>query len=116
MRCALHGSDVGVVDWHKKLVAVLNTENGSIPWRYIFDPEGRIAGFYKRKDCVAVLSSPGGATLRTYNALHGHLIAEKQLHAPQLPVLSEPRYLGKLVAFKVKGYLCPCQRLYGSRH
>ena len=62
---------------------------------------------------VVDLSGPGGATPRTSDALHGHLIVEKQLHAPQLAVLSEPHYLGKFVAFKVKGSLCPYQRLYG---
>ncbi|KIK01760.1 hypothetical protein K443DRAFT_550803 [Laccaria amethystina LaAM-08-1] len=128
---AIHESDVGIVDWHKKLIgvplsgsivtaptfhatgnttvvitatdnnvlAVLDPEDGSVLWRYILDPEDQIAGFYKSKDCVAVLSGPGGATLRTFDALHGHLIVEKQLHAPQLAVLSEPHYLGKFVAF-----------------
>ena len=51
---------------------------------------------------VAVLSGPGGATLRTFHALHGHLIVEKQLHSPQLAILSEPHHLGKFVAFNPK--------------
>lgn len=58
-----------------------------------FLPEDQITGFYKTKDRVAVLSGPGGATLRTFDALHGHLTVEKQLHALQLAILSRPHYL-----------------------
>jgi len=88
-------------------------------WRYIFDPEDRIAGFYKCKDrqyCsfvvftfslifdlgVAALSGLRGATLRTFDALHGHLIVEEQLHAARLAALSESHYLGKFVVFNSK--------------
>ena len=51
---------------------------------------------------VAVLSGSRVAALRTFDALHGHSIVEKQLCALQLIVLSEPHYLGRFVAFNPK--------------
>lgn len=87
-----------------------------VAWRYIYDSEDRIAGFYKDDTslfrfflprllfyrlptAIATLSGPGGSTLRTFESLSGTLILEKRLHAPELGHLSEPHYLGKHVAF-----------------
>jgi ER membrane protein complex subunit 1 len=47
---------------------------------------------------VAALSGPGGATLRLFDALHGHLLLEEHLHAPEAGRLSDPA-LGSAVAF-----------------
>lgn len=48
---------------------------------------------------VATLSSPGGGTLRTFDATTGDLLLEKRLHAPNEGALSEPAHYGKDVAF-----------------
>ncbi|CAA7264034.1 unnamed protein product [Cyclocybe aegerita] len=128
---ALHEADVGVVDWHKKLIGVplsgsiatspsfhregdkaiiltatannvlaaLEPEDGSVLWRYIFDPEDRIAGYFRNATAVvATLSGPGGSTLRTFDSLNGQLIVEKRLHPPEAGALSEP-FMGKHVVF-----------------
>jgi hypothetical protein len=48
---------------------------------------------------IATLSGPGGSTLRTFDAISGTLIIEKQLHTPEVGHLSEPHHLGKHVVF-----------------
>ncbi|KAF8809912.1 DUF1620-domain-containing protein [Phlegmacium glaucopus] len=128
---ALHESDVGIVDWNKKLIGVplsgsvttapafhhvgnktiiltatgnnvlaaLEPENGSVLWRYLFDPEDRIASYYRHDNTVATLSGPGGSTLRTFDALTGQLLVEKRLHLPEIGILSEPAFIGKHVIF-----------------
>lgn len=48
---------------------------------------------------VAVLSGPGGATLRSFDVLKGHLILEKKLHAPESGQIAEPNHLGTAIAF-----------------
>jgi len=48
---------------------------------------------------VTSLSGPGGANLRTFDALTGDLLLEKQLHSPQVGLLSEPHHLGTYIAF-----------------
>ncbi|KAF8153864.1 hypothetical protein B0H34DRAFT_661928 [Crassisporium funariophilum] len=81
------------------VLAALEPEDGSVLWRYIFDPEDRIAGYYRHHNVVATLSGPGGSTLRTFDALTGQLVVEKRLHPPARGALSEPLYLGKHVTF-----------------
>ncbi|KAI5994746.1 hypothetical protein EDD15DRAFT_2547193 [Pisolithus albus] len=102
---ALHESDVGVVDWHTRLVGVplqttfhgdliltatasnvfaaLNATDGSIVWRSIHDDDDPVAAFdvYDHSN-VALLSGPGGSTLRTYDTSTGHLLLERRLHNP----------------------------------
>jgi hypothetical protein len=88
-------------------------------WRYLFDPEDAIAGYYKHENsacffckhyqfiyflipffaAVATLSGPGGSTLRTFDALTGQLLVEKRLHLPETGVPSEPVFIGKQVIF-----------------
>jgi ER membrane protein complex subunit 1 len=86
-------------------------------WRYLFDPEDSIAGYYKHKSsaysfflstninfsssfaAVATLSGPGGSTLRTFDALTGQLLIEKRLHLPEIGLHSEPAFIGKHVIF-----------------
>ncbi|KAF9450978.1 DUF1620-domain-containing protein [Macrolepiota fuliginosa MF-IS2] len=128
---AIHKTDVGVVDWYKKLIGVplagniataptfrhaggkdiiltattsnvlaaLNPEDGQVSWRYVFEADDRIAGFYPHDDIVATLSGPGGAILRTFDIQTGSLLLEKQLHPPELGHHAEPHSLGKHVAF-----------------
>ncbi|EGO03055.1 hypothetical protein SERLA73DRAFT_103134 [Serpula lacrymans var. lacrymans S7.3] len=119
---ALHESDVGVVDWHKKLIGVplyhslqtapvfyqdivytatgnnvlaaLNATDGSIVWRSIFEPEDPISAFGVHSNTIVSLSGPGGATLREFDLFKGHLLLEKRLHDPLLGHLWEPSNLG----------------------
>ncbi|KAL4079874.1 hypothetical protein V8B97DRAFT_656854 [Scleroderma yunnanense] len=107
---ALHESDVGVVDWHTKLVGVplvdsqhtapvfhedliltatsshvlaaLNATDGSIVWRSIHDDEDPILAFKIHDSAVASLSGPGGATFRSYDLSTGDLLLETRLHNP----------------------------------
>lgn len=51
---------------------------------------------------VAVLSGPGGATLRTFDALTGDLIVERRLHKAELGRLFQPADLGSQLAFPTK--------------
>lgn len=48
---------------------------------------------------VAALSGPGGATLRLFDSLKGHLLAEKHLHSPHSGQLFEPPIHGVALAF-----------------
>ncbi|KAG1790453.1 uncharacterized protein HD556DRAFT_1392090 [Suillus plorans] len=119
---ALHESDVGVVDWNTKLIGVplhgsphtapafygdyiltatnnnvlaaLNTTDGSIVWRSIYDTEDPIMAFSHSDNSVSSLSGPGGSILRTYDLKTGHLTLEKQLHKPVDGRLHEPQNLG----------------------
>ncbi|KAF8554252.1 DUF1620-domain-containing protein [Imleria badia] len=100
---AIHESEVGIVDWHTKLVGVpltkpvfrddtvltatsnnvlaaLNATDGSIVWRSIHDAQDAIMAFKVHDDSVYALSGPAGSTLRVYDASTGHLIYEKRLH------------------------------------
>ncbi|KAF8963227.1 hypothetical protein BDZ97DRAFT_1038548 [Flammula alnicola] len=81
------------------VLAALEPVDGSVLWRYVFDPEDRIVGYYKQDNVVATLSAPGGATLRTFDALTGQLLLEKRLHAPEVGALSEPLHFGKHIIF-----------------
>ncbi|KAI6156842.1 DUF1620-domain-containing protein [Pisolithus tinctorius] len=102
---ALHESDVGVVDWHSRLVGVplktnfhgdlilattasnvfaaINATDGSLAWRSIHDDDDPIMAFEVYDDSnIALLSGPGGSTLRTYNTSTGYLLLERRLHSP----------------------------------
>ena len=87
-------------------------------WRYLFDPEDVITGYYKHENstcfsfktlsilkkgislaAVATLSGPGGSTFRTFDALTGQLLVEKRLHLPEMGLPSEPVFIGKHVIF-----------------
>ncbi|KAF5347996.1 hypothetical protein D9757_014689 [Collybiopsis confluens] len=134
---ALHENDVGVVDWHKKLVGVPNTDskhtapvfhraperigrntkslvlavtnsnvlaaldsvNGSVAWRYVYEPQDNIVTFQKLRSVVTSLSGIGGATLRSFDALTGELLLEKRLHESESGLLVQPNYLGTFIAF-----------------
>ncbi|KAF6749878.1 hypothetical protein DFP72DRAFT_1013730 [Ephemerocybe angulata] len=127
---AIHESDVGTVDWHKKLVgiplykspataprfasvddrnviltasannvlAALDAKDGTVAWRYVFDPEDRIAGFYQNGNTVVTLSGPGGAIARGLDIKTGVLTFERRLHANSEGLLVDPNDLGKGIA------------------
>ncbi|KAG6330871.1 hypothetical protein ID866_8220 [Astraeus odoratus] len=114
---ALHESDVGVIDWHTKLVgiplygdqntapvfhddliltatsgnvlAALNATDGSIVWRSIYDNNDRISAFKIHDRAVSSLSGPGGSIFRTYDISTGHLLLEHRLHNPAIARATE---------------------------
>ncbi|KAK2467678.1 hypothetical protein APHAL10511_000533 [Amanita phalloides] len=102
---ALHESDVGVVDWHTPLIgapataprfhrglvlasttanvlAALHPANGSLAWRFLFDPQDNIIAFDHDSQThrIAALSGSGPATLRTFDTLTGHILFEHRIH------------------------------------
>ncbi|KAF7371106.1 hypothetical protein MSAN_00745500 [Mycena sanguinolenta] len=110
---AIHESDVGVIDWHKKLIgaplaapvfhhsakngtieslllvptasnvlAALNTTDGSVAWRYVFEADDDIASFHADGDVVVALSGQGASVLRSFEASTGLISFEKRLDAP----------------------------------
>ncbi|RDB18117.1 ER membrane protein complex subunit 1 [Hypsizygus marmoreus] len=81
------------------VLAALDPDEGSVLWRYVYEPDDRIAGFYKHDDVIASLSGPGGSTLRLFEASTGLLTLEQRLRASELGTLSEPHHLGTYVAF-----------------
>ncbi|KAH7927025.1 DUF1620-domain-containing protein [Leucogyrophana mollusca] len=128
---ALHESDVGVVDWHSKLIGVplhgsihiapifhddlvltatsnnvlaaLNTSDGAIVWRSIYEAADPIMLFKIHGNTVTSLSGPGGATLRAFDIPTGHLLLEKRLHNPLNGRLHEPSNLGTSVIHLERG-------------
>ncbi|KAJ7261871.1 hypothetical protein C8J57DRAFT_1184056 [Mycena rebaudengoi] len=103
---AIHESDVGVIDWHKKLVGIptstpvvhhvkdqdillvstasnvlgaINITDGSVAWRYVFDAADGIVNFHADGDAVVALSGPAASTVRTLDALTGAIVLEKRL-------------------------------------
>ncbi|KAN0080356.1 Protein of unknown function (DUF1620) domain containing protein [Tylopilus felleus] len=119
---AIHESEVGIVDWHTKLVGVplytspltkpvfhndtvltatsnnvlaaLNVTDGSIVWRSIHDTRDAIMGFKVHDDRVYALSEPAGSTLRIYDVSTGHLIHEKRLQNPEESKIHDSPTLG----------------------
>ncbi|KAI6102247.1 hypothetical protein F5141DRAFT_1242077 [Pisolithus sp. B1] len=75
--------------------AALNATDGSIAWRSIHDGDDPIVAFdvYDHSS-VALLSGPGGSTLRTYNASTGHLLLERRLHNPAHARRRELQHVG----------------------
>ncbi|KAK1228286.1 hypothetical protein PQX77_008674 [Marasmius sp. AFHP31] len=80
-------------------LAALNPVNGTVAWRYVFEPEDRIISVYKQGWVAASLSGPGGSNLRLFNVINGDLLMEKQFHPPTSGLLAEPPHLGSFVAF-----------------
>ncbi|KAF9259043.1 DUF1620-domain-containing protein [Marasmius fiardii PR-910] len=81
------------------VVAALNAVNGTVVWRYIFEPEDKIISIHKHGWIAAILSGPGGANLRVFNVLNGDLLFENQFHLPDSGLLTNPPNLGSYVAF-----------------
>ncbi|KAK0497691.1 hypothetical protein EDD18DRAFT_1158925 [Armillaria luteobubalina] len=83
----------------QNVLAALNPVDGSVAWRHIFEPEDAIVTFQKQDTTVTSLSGPGGATLRSFDVLSGHLLLEKHLHSPDTRLLSEPGLTGSCITF-----------------
>ncbi|KAI0318194.1 DUF1620-domain-containing protein [Amylostereum chailletii] len=81
------------------VLAALHPTNGSIAWRFVYEPKDSIVYYQKHDDVVLSLSGPGGSTLRTFEATTGHLLAEKRLHPPHEARLLEPADFGVAAAF-----------------
>ncbi|KAF8211092.1 hypothetical protein K438DRAFT_1808794 [Mycena galopus ATCC 62051] len=97
---AIHESDVGLIDWHKKLIgneaaeslllvptasnvlAALNATDGSVAWRYVFEAADDIASFHVDGDVVVALSGQGASMLRSFEASTGLISLEKRLDVP----------------------------------
>ncbi|KAF5367352.1 hypothetical protein D9615_010290 [Tricholomella constricta] len=85
------------------VLAALNSEDGAVVWRHIYEADDRIAGYYTHSNVLATLSGPGGANFRLFNASNGAIHLEKRLHAPETGHLAEPHHLGTYVAFGGSG-------------
>ncbi|KAL4246361.1 ER membrane protein complex subunit 1 [Abortiporus biennis] len=81
------------------ILAALHPENGSVAWRHIFEERDFFISYKKHESRVAALSGPGGAVLRIFDSLAGHLIFEKSLHPPESGRLFEPANVGVALAF-----------------
>ncbi|PPR00992.1 hypothetical protein CVT24_000285 [Panaeolus cyanescens] len=95
--------DIIVVATGSNVLAALNAADGSVLWRYIFEAEDGILGYYKSPKGIATLSGLGGSTLRLFNPTTGALLIESQLHHPTLGAFSDPPYFGKEVLFDDDG-------------
>ncbi|KAF7309403.1 hypothetical protein MIND_00311100 [Mycena indigotica] len=107
---AIQEADVGVIDWHTRLVgkplappvfhhvgsesvivvptasnvlAALNTSDGSIVWRYVFDQADGLVNVRVDSDFVAALSGVGGSTLRIFETSTGAITREQRLKTPE---------------------------------
>ncbi|KAF5329635.1 hypothetical protein D9619_009267 [Psilocybe cf. subviscida] len=83
------------------VLAALKAADGSVRWRYIFEKEDRILGYWKGETAIVSLSGPGGAVLRAFHPLSGDLLVESPIHDPAEAILAEPAWFGKDVAFSV---------------
>lgn len=83
----------------QNVLAALNPVDGSVAWRHVFEPEDTIVTFQKQDTTVASLSGPGGATLRSFDVLSGHLLLEKRLHSPETSLPSDSDHTGSCIAF-----------------
>ncbi|KAF9040068.1 hypothetical protein BJ165DRAFT_1407202 [Panaeolus papilionaceus] len=62
--------------------AALNVDDGSVLWRYIYEPEDGILGYYKSAKTVATLSGLGGSTLRIFNITTGGIQSKNNYTTP----------------------------------
>ncbi|TFK65860.1 DUF1620-domain-containing protein [Pluteus cervinus] len=81
------------------VLAALNSTDGSIAWRRIFDNEDPLSLYHVSGDVVATFSGPGGSTFRTFDLASGVLQHEIFMHPPEQGHLSEPISFGKDVSF-----------------
>ncbi|KAF7289031.1 hypothetical protein HMN09_01351100 [Mycena chlorophos] len=109
---AIQEADVGVIDWHTKLVGVplappiihhssngsviivpttsnvlaaLNAADGSVAWRYVFDAADGLANIRvdSDSDFVAAQSGPGASMLRIFNVNSGLIEKEQRVEGPE---------------------------------
>ncbi|TFK18337.1 DUF1620-domain-containing protein [Coprinopsis marcescibilis] len=81
------------------VLAALSVEDGSVVWRYVFEREEKIMGYYPQDKVIATLSGPGGAIVRTFDIATGELLLERPLHSIREGLLLEPAFLGASLAF-----------------
>ncbi|KAI0033037.1 DUF1620-domain-containing protein [Vararia minispora EC-137] len=81
------------------VLAALHASDGSIAWRYIYEPDDNIVYYKRNQSTIVSLSGPGGATLRIFECSTGHLLAETRLHKPAEGLLQDPSDFGTAVAF-----------------
>ncbi|KAK2462583.1 hypothetical protein APHAL10511_005401 [Amanita phalloides] len=62
------------------VLAALHPANGSLAWRFLFDPQDNIIAFDSQTHRIAALSGSGPATLRTFDTLTGHILFEHRIH------------------------------------
>ncbi|EKM76614.1 hypothetical protein AGABI1DRAFT_62973 [Agaricus bisporus var. burnettii JB137-S8] len=93
------GRDIILTATMSNVLAALDAADGQVAWRYIFEGEDMITGYYANDNVVVTLSGTGGEILRTFDIQTGVLLLEKQLHPPQLGHRAEPHTLGKHVVF-----------------
>ncbi|KAM6494809.1 Protein of unknown function (DUF1620) domain containing protein [Amanita muscaria] len=86
----------------KNVLAALHPENGSVAWRFVFDSEDRINGFYKDGEVITTLSGTGGATLRSFEASTGLLISERRLHSQAEGISFHPQHSGSVLTYTVR--------------
>ncbi|EMD34983.1 hypothetical protein CERSUDRAFT_116509 [Gelatoporia subvermispora B] len=82
------------------VLAALSPMNGSISWRYVFEDDEHVIAFKRHGDAVAAVSGPGGATLRIFDAVSGHLRLERRLHNADHGRIFNPETLGTSITFE----------------
>ncbi|KAF5329640.1 hypothetical protein D9619_009262 [Psilocybe cf. subviscida] len=90
------------------VLAALKTTDGSVRWRYIFEKEDRILGYWKGETAIVSLSGPGGAVLRAFHPRCGKLLVESPIHDPAEAILAEPAwFVLRRLNFKSRGWSTP---------
>jgi hypothetical protein len=64
------------------VLAALHASNGSLAWRFVFEPSDNIVHYQKHRETVVSLSGLGGTVLRRFDYSTGQLVLEKRLQAP----------------------------------
>ncbi|KAF8577387.1 DUF1620-domain-containing protein [Ramaria rubella] len=83
------------------VLAAVNVTDGNIVWRHVLDSFDLVGAYRSNPGFVATLSGPGGAHLRSYDAINGHLVFDSRLHKPDTGRLLEPVSIGQDLAFSV---------------
>ncbi|KNZ73653.1 hypothetical protein J132_10454 [Termitomyces sp. J132] len=99
----IDGAEIIYAATANNVITALNPKDGSVVWRYIFEADDRILGYYPHLNRLATLSGPGGAIFRVFDGITGALYSEKRLHAPESGRNAEPLHLGAHVAFGNSG-------------
>ncbi|KAH9981995.1 hypothetical protein BJV74DRAFT_852482 [Russula compacta] len=76
------------------VLAALHASNGSLAWRFIYEPTDHIVHYRKVGETVVSLSGPGGVMLRKFDYSTGQLILEKRLRTPHEGHLLDPGDVG----------------------
>ncbi|KAG6896233.1 hypothetical protein C0992_009558, partial [Termitomyces sp. T32_za158] len=96
---SVSNSDIIYAATTNNVLAALNPKDGSVAWRYVFEADDRIVGYYPYSNFLVTLSGPGGANFRVFDSVTGAVHVEKRLHAPKSGHNTEPLHFGTHVAF-----------------